>query len=507
MRPLVTPEQMKAADAATIARGTPPEVLMERAGRAVAAEVIALLAARYGRRAVVVCGRGNNGGDGFVAARRLARSGVHATCLLVEPPPDTGPAAAHYRHLRDDGVRAVAFDRRRLDRADVVIDAIFGTGFRGKAEGTAAAAIEAVNASGAPCVAIDVPSGADGATGAVPGPAVRADVTVALAAQKMGSAVGDAAALTGRVVVADIGIDMSAGTAGMAEPVDVAACLPARAADAHKRSAGAVALIAGSDALPGAAQLAARGAERAGSGYVLLGTTAGAKAASDALLPEVLISEISDGRVLGPDAPERFADALDGAACIAVGPGLGADEPQRRLVEHLLEEMKAPLVLDADALNVIAGSTGPLARRTGDTVITPHPGELARLLETGAADVQQDRVGAARRAARLFGCTVLLKGYRTVVAGRHGRVVVVPSGGPELATAGTGDVLTGVVAAMVAAGASPFDAAWAGAYLHGEAGATAARRSGDIGVVAWDVAEALPAARRALTGRGPAPLT
>lgn len=490
---------MGAADRETIARGTSADVLMARAGRAVAAEALAALNGRYGRRVAVACGRGNNGGDGYVAAYVLQSWGIHATCIIVEPPPQSGPAAFHFERLRRASVPTARVGSPALRRADVVVDAIFGTGFHGVAEGTAAEAIAAVNEAPARRVAIDVPSGIDGSTGAVAGPAVDAHVTVALAAQKIGTAVGDGARHAGRVVVADIGIDVAPGHTMLPEPADVARLLPTRAADGHKRESGAVALIAGSDALPGAAQLAARGAARAGAGYVMLGTTRAAKAAADALLPEVLVSEISDGRVVGPDGRDRFAPALDGAGCVAAGPGLGADEPQRHLIERLLEDVTAPLVLDADALNVLAGSTGALARRTAETVITPHPGELARLLEADTEDIQADRVAAARRAARLFGAAVLLKGHRTVVAARDGRVVVVPAGGPALATAGTGDVLTGVVAALIAARVDAFQASWLAAYWHGVAGETAASRGFDVGVVAWDVAESLPGARRSLT--------
>lgn len=500
MRPLVTPEQMSAADRAAVDAGTPAEVLMERAGRAIAREVVVLLQGRYGRRAVVVAGRGNNGGDGFVAARVLETEGIRASCVLPVGTAPTGPAATHFSRMRAAGVSVAPLSEGVLKHADAIVDALFGTGFRGPAEGAAAEAIDAVNASPAPCVSADIPSGVNGGTGNAPGAAIRADVTVAMAAQKMGSAVGEGAERSGSVVVADIGVAVEDPSAWLAEASDVAGFLRPRPAASHKGSSGAVALLAGSDALPGAAHLAARGAARTGAGYVMLATTGRAKAAADALLPEVLVSEASDGGVLGPDAGARFAPALERAACVAAGPGIGADVPQGQLVEQLLEDLRVPLVLDADALNVLAGRTGTLARRSGETVITPHPGELASLLETSADELQRDRVGSARRAARLFRCVVLLKGHRSVVAAPDGRVVVVPAGGPELATAGTGDVLTGVVAALIAAGTDPFDAAWCGAYLHGEAGAIAAGLRADVGVVAWDVAEALPQARRGFAG-------
>lgn len=498
LRPLLTPEEMARADRAAIAAGTPGHVLMERAGRAVARAALDLCGGRYGRRAVIVCGKGNNGGDGLVAARRLAGEGLKVSCLLLcEPHEVRGDAAHHLGALRACGIEPEPFSEEELERADVVIDAIFGTGFRGPASGTPARAIEAISSFAGPVLAVDVPSGVDGETGRAEGAVVQADVTVALAAQKVGTAVGDGALAAGVVEVADIGVAPGEARVHMAEAHDVASVLPRRAPDAHKHSAGIVAILAGARGLSGAAVLCARGAARAGAGYVVLGAPDEVERAAAAALPEVVKLPLGGPETLGPEAFEAFSETLGRASALALGPGLGRGAAQGELVARVLGEARLPVVVDADALNALAGNPGPLLARRAPCVLTPHPGELARLLATTSAAIQADRLGAARAAAERFGCVVLLKGMRTVVAEPSGRAVVNPTGGPELATAGTGDVLTGVIATLLAAGAEPFAAAWASAYLHGLAGAIAARGRG-CGVLAGDVAEALPKAAAVL---------
>ncbi|MGH2694019.1 MAG: NAD(P)H-hydrate dehydratase [Actinomycetota bacterium] len=496
MRPLLSPEEMARADDAAISGGTPVEVLMERAGRATARAAIRVSGSRYGKRAAVVCGKGNNGGDGFTAARVLSGEGLGVVCMAVADPREaTGAPAEHLRRLRAAGLRVEDFDAARLRAADVVVDAIFGTGFTGKAEGLPAEAIDAINECGAPVVAVDVPSGVNGGTGAVEGPAVRAEVTVAMAAEKLGTALPPGALRAGAVEVADIGIRVTGARTFMAGQRDVAAVLPARAMDAHKRSSGAVALLAGRRGMTGAAILAARGAVRMGAGYATVGGTAEVDAAVASVLPEVLSEVVTDSDVLGPEALASFSQTLERAAALALGPGLGRGEGQRALVEEALAKVDLPVVVDADGLNVLARHTSALEDRAGETVITPHPAELARLLDVTTGDVLTDRLGSARTAAERFDCVVVLKGYRTVTAAPDGTAVVNPTGGPELATAGTGDVLTGAIAALLAAGLEPFVAAWASVFVHGIAGGVAASETGDVGALAMDVAESLPEAR------------
>jgi hydroxyethylthiazole kinase-like uncharacterized protein yjeF len=483
---------MSRADAATIAAGTPGAVLMDRAGRAVARAVIRVAGGRYGRRAVVVCGGGNNGGDGFVACRMLRREGMGVRCLLVgERSRVKGDAAHHLDLMERAGLPAEAFDPARLDGADAIVDALFGTGFRGAAEGKAARVIEAMNEHRAPIVAVDIPSGVNGAVGMVEGPAVWAALTVAMAAEKVGTAVTPGALHAGSLEIVDIGIAVGPSGLAMTEADDVRAVLPVRASDSHKRGNGSVALLGGSEGMSGAVVLAAGAAARSGAGYVTAGITAAVDPIVSAALPEVLTRALTTGPVLDTDSLKTFSDVLDRADAVAVGPGLGTGPAQRDLVETILAEVDAPVVVDADGLNVLAGATEVLSARAHATVITPHPGELARLLATTAGTIQADRVAYARRAADDFGCVVVLKGSRSVIARPGGEAMINPTGGPELATAGTGDVLTGLVASLLARGLTDFEAAWAGAFVHGLAGTVAAARLGPTGVLASDVAEAL----------------
>jgi hydroxyethylthiazole kinase-like uncharacterized protein yjeF len=501
----VTPEEMRAADEAAISSGTEASVLMERAGRAVARAVVARAGGRYGRRVAVVCGKGSNGGDGFVAARALRRWGLAVGCWGVEGAAESrGAAGEQLERMKDAGVPLRAFAADGLEDADVIVDALFGTGFHGRAEGEAAVAIDAINAASGAVVSIDVPSGVNGATGAWSGPAVAADTTVALGTEKIGTAVAPGAARAGRVEVVDIGIAVEAGDAFLVEPRDVAATLPRRAPDAHKRSGGSVAVLGGCEEITGAALLTARGAGRMGAGYVTVGGTRAVSRALATTCPEVLSQVVTPGEVLGPEALAEFGLVLERADALAVGPGLGRGDPQSDLLDAILSEVEIPVIIDADGLNVLTGRTELLARRSAVTVLTPHPAELARLLDSSVGRIQCDRLGAARSAATRFRSVVLLKGWRTIVAEPSRRAVVIPTGGPELATAGTGDVLTGAVAALAASGRDAFEAAWAASYVHGLAGAAAAHRRGPGGVLAWDVAEALPEAAQLLQG-GPRP--
>ncbi len=513
---------MRAADEAAAARGTSTAELMERAGRAVARAVIGLIPRRYGRRVLVVCGKGNNGGDGFVAARVLATEGVGVTCRTVFDPAEArGAALEHLRRMERAGVPARPWEPEDAERGyDAVVDAIFGTGFRGAAEGTARQAIEAIDGR-ANVVSVDIPSGVDGTTGRVEGAAVHAHTTVALGAEKWGTALSPGSLYAGRVLVADIRIPLetsailrggeeeTAADAGRADPLvevaeaaDVAAVLGsiARPPDAHKRSSGSVAVLAGSDAMRGAALLCARGAARMGSGYVTIGSTAAVKDAAAARIPEVLCDVVAED-VLEAESLERFAPVLEKADAVAIGPGVGRGDRQRALVERALGEIDAPLVLDADALNVLAEEPAVLTRRAAPTVLTPHPAELARLLDARTSEVASDPLDAALEASSRFGAVVLLKGHRTIVSGDKGSAaIVVPAGGPELATAGTGDVLTGALAALLARAPDP-SLTYVAAFVHAVAGSIAADRVGSEGVVAWDVAEALPDALRRLTLR------
>ena len=499
MKPVITSQEAVELDRAAQAGGIAAADLMERAGRAVARGCADLIGGTYGRRAVVVCGKGNNGGDGFVAARYLSGWGMRVTAILLE---DAGalrePAAANHRRLvRETEARVRPFTpalaERELARADVAIDAIFGTGFRGVPEDDVAEAIVALNASLVPTVAVDIPSGVNGTSGAVEGTAVRADLTVTFGAAKTGAVLLPGAEHAGDVRVVDIGFpdDLIPTSCGLTEPDDVVRVLPEREADGHKKASGTLVIVAGSRRMTGAVKLIARAAGRIGAGYVFVAVPASILPVVQAGLTETVflpLAETDDGTV-APSALDAVLATLESADALALGPGLSTDPETQSFIRSLVRESPAPVVLDADGLNAFAGRADQLADRKADAVLTPHLGELARLTD----ERDPDRLGAARALARRANAVSLVKGSRTVIASPEGSARINQTGSPALATAGTGDVLTGTIAGLVAAGVAPFDAAWAGAYLHGLAGIVAAQELGD-GTLAADVAERLPAA-------------
>ncbi|MGQ0802550.1 MAG: NAD(P)H-hydrate dehydratase [Actinomycetota bacterium] len=463
MQPVLTPEEMAEADRRTIAAGTPVEVLMDRAGRAVAWAVRRACDGAYGRRVVVACGKGNNGGDGLVAARVLRGWGMHVDVFELK-----------------DGIDRDRC-RRALPRADCVVDAMFGTGFKGALEGDAH--WFACESWGAPVVAVDIPSGIDGLTGQFErdGYAVEADLTVTFAALKPGLLFEPGCLHAGEVEVADIGIDIGEPRLGMTEPHDARAALPVRTPTAHKWQSG-VMVVGGSGGMTGAPLMVSQAAMRTGAGIVwccIPGEGGAARAAGSEVITKDL-TEVTDAL----HDVERFR-------ALVVGPGLGRDDRIAAGVRELVAKAPIPLVLDADGLNALSGDLSPLEARGEPTIVTPHEGEYARL--TGDP-VGGDRLAAARRLADRSGAVVLLKGPATVIAEPGGRTAINPTGGPWLATAGTGDVLSGIVGGLLAGGAHAFEAASAGAWVHGRAADVA----GHTGLVAGDLIEALPATLRVL---------
>jgi NAD(P)H-hydrate epimerase len=501
MRPVLTPDQATELDRTTQARGVPAAELMDRAGRAVARAAVDLAGGSYGRRVTIVCGKGNNGGDGLAAARHLARWGVASSVLLLEPGSDLRePAAGHLARLEGAGtVRVRPFTPATLDRelarSHVAIDAIFGTGFRGQPEDAWAEAIEGLNAGASPVVAVDIPSGVDGATGDVEGAAVRADLTVTFGAAKVGAVLLPGAELAGAVRVVDIGFpaDLVRADAFLVEPSDVRGLLPARDVDTHKRASGVVLVVAGSWEMPGAARLIARAAGRIGAGLVTVAVPASALPVVAAGLTEATfrsLPETDHGTVAAAALPELL-DAAERADAIALGPGLSTDPETAGVIRELVRSSPIPSVLDADGLTAFGGRAPELRDRKAEVVLTPHAGEFARLSGVGAEALGRDRLAHVRGLASATGCVTLLKGSRTLVARPDGIVTVNPTGSPYLATAGSGDVLTGMIAGLLARQLPPPDAAAAGAYLHGLAGLLAAADRGE-GVVAGDVIGAIP---------------
>lgn len=498
VRIVVSPEEMAAADRAAIESGVPSLRLMELAGRAVAGAAIRAAGGAYGRRVVVVCGKGNNAGDGFVAARHLAARGAFpSVVLLQEPSSIRGDAQENLERL--GGVRVVRFDSscvRELSRASVVVDAIVGTGFRGALTGAAAEGVDAINAGGRTVVAVDIPSGVNGATGAAPGPAIRADVTVTMAALKVGLVLHPGCERAGTVEVADIGIaeQHMRGNLWLPEIGDVRQVIGARPPAAHKRSVGTAMVVAGSVGMSGAAALAAAGALRAGAGLVTIAAPASIAMQLDQSLREAITLPLPEtGRgTIGAGAADVVLRRAASVDAIALGPGLTTDPETVEFVRRVVAELDRPLVLDADGLNALSGAAHVVASRAAPTVLTPHPGELGRMLGRSTTEVGEDRLGSAREAARVTGAVTVLKGYRTIVADPSGEAVIIPTGGPALATGGTGDVLTGVAVALLASGADPFQAAWCAAWLHGSAGDLLASRLGVRAVIAGDLLAAIP---------------
>ena len=505
MKPVLTPDQASALDRETQATGVAAQVLMERAGGAVARAALDVLGGSYGRRAVVVCGKGNNGGDGLVAARRLAESGVRVAVVAVERLTDLRePAATNAGRLDEAGsVRVLRFSvaalERELRRADVAIDAVFGTGFRGVPEDEWADAIVGLNESEVPVVAVDIPSGVNGETGAVEGEAVRADLTLTFGAAKVGAVILPGAGFAGTVRVADIGFpdELMRATTFLVEPQDVAALLPERTVDTHKRATGVLVVVAGSRDMTGAVRLIAQAAGRIGAGLIQVAVPASILPTVQAGLVEATFLPLPE-TARGTVAEEALAPVLErlqGADALAVGPGLSTDEETAGFVRRLLRESPVPIVLDADGLNAFAGRASELWPRTSEAVLTPHVGEFTRLAGISSRELADDRVAHVRALAASTRTVTLLKGSRTVVATPGGLVRINPTGGPVLATAGSGDVLTGIIGGLLARGLDAGDAASAGAYVHGLAGMFAGGSLGE-GTLASDVAARVPDAVR-----------
>lgn len=453
MIPVLTVADMQAVDAAA---ADPVDDLMERAGLAVALAAVEM-GAGYGARVHILAGTGNNGGDGYVAARRLADRGASVVVhRLGEPEPDSpaGRAAARAA-MRGIPIRDLAAP----ERGDLVIDAVFGTGFHG----TLPDAVAAWVGTGAPVLAVDIPSGLRGDDGGVEGIAFIADRTVTFHALKPGHVLGSGPDRCGFVTVADIGLTGGSPAMRVAERSDVR--LPRRERTTHKWTAGAVATVGGMPGLTGAALMTARSALRAGAGVSSILATARTVDTYEALAPEIVVIQSSETDSWHDHASEVLS-LLGRYDVLVVGPGLEPAPP--RFVERLLEGFSGPLIVDAGAITAI-GRLDTVLERTAPTVLTPHAGEFSRLTGVEASHAE------ASRLARATGSVVVLKGNPTFVAGTD--VTVVDAGGPELASIGTGDVLAGIIAAFLARGMDTEEAAWSGAVVHGVAGASLAARS------------------------------
>lgn len=511
---LLTAAAMRELDRRTIEEtGLPGAVLMENAGRGAAGIIMARFAELFPGPVAVFCGRGNNGGDGFVVARHLREAGwTVEVFLLAERADVTGDAALMLKCFAASGgeVTAVADPRQVTALASgrayaLCVDAIFGTGLGRKPEGLAAAAVDWLNCQPAPVVALDLPTGVDADTGRIPGRAVKASLTVTFAFPKVGLYSYPGAACAGEVISVPIGIPgVIAGSAPdkvlLVDAGEARTRLPRRPLDGHKGTFGHLLAVAGSPGKSGAAALTATAGLRGGAGLVTLGCPGAVQAAVAAQVPEVMtaVLEEESGALCAAAAP-ALAALCAGKQALAVGPGLGTADGTGDLVRQLLAGSELPAVVDADALNHLAGHLDVLAARAGRaTILTPHPGEMARLCGRDTAEIQADRLRIARDFARTHGVVLVLKGARTLTAVPDGRVFINATGNAGMASGGMGDVLTGLIGALLAQGLPAEDAAVLGTYLHGLAGDRLAARMGCAGLLAGDLLTELPAARQSL---------
>jgi NAD(P)H-hydrate epimerase len=511
-------DQMRDADRRTIDEiGIPSIVLMENAGRQAVAAMEAAFEDLATSRVAVLCGRGNNGGDGFVIARTLVQRGVDTVVFLMGGVPDVkGDARTNLEILGRIGLTVVEVTTAQewelhfteVSECDVIVDAILGTGGRGQLLGLLETVVADVNGLGVPVVAIDLPTGLCADTHELQGGAIEATMTVTLAAPKIPLVLPPADSHAGDLVIADIGIpypvidEVEGPYLELLTRERMREIVPVRAADSHKGDFGRVLVIAGSVGRTGAAHLAAIGALRSGAGLVTIATPRSCLPIVAAMAPEYMtepLDETASGSV-DFSALERVLELS--ADVIAVGPGLGQAPGTAAFVQGLVERAGVPLVLDADALNAFSGDPERLMGRDGvDVIVTPHPGEMARLLNLTTEAVQSDRLTHARAFAAAHRVHVVLKGHRSIVAGPEGRSFVNLTGNPGMATGGSGDLLTGMIAAWFAQLLDAEAACKLAVYLHGSAGDLAEAEEGDAGLVATDIAARLGEAVLDLTAR------
>jgi NAD(P)H-hydrate epimerase len=515
---ILNSQQMREADRQTIDEvGIPSIVLMENAGRQAVAAMEAAFDDLASSKVGVLCGRGNNGGDGFVVARTLAQRGIEAIVFLLGTVAEVrGDARTNLEILGRVGVTVVEIANAQewelhfseVSDCDLIVDAIVGTGFHGPVTGLLETVIADVNGLGVPVVAIDLPSGVSADTHDVEGDAIEASMTVTLAAPKIPLILPPADVYGGDLVIADIGIpspvidELDGPWLELLTRERMRELVPVRAADSNKGDFGRVLVVAGSAGRTGAAHLAALGALRSGAGLVTIATPRSCLAVIAAMMPEYMTEPLDETSGGGIDftAVDRVLDMK--ADVIAIGPGLGRDPSTAAFVQAIVERSGVPLVLDADGLNAFAGDPERLTGRDGvDVIITPHPGEMARLLNVSIEQVQADRVAHAREFAASHRVHVVLKGHRTIVAGPEGRAFVNLTGNAGMATGGTGDLLTGMTAAWFAQLLDAEAACKLAVYLHGSAGDLAEADEGDLALLPTDIAAHLGDAVLELTAR------
>jgi len=507
---LVTADEMREMDRRTIETfGLPGRVLMENAGRGATRFLLEQFPDLKDLRVAVVAGRGNNGGDGYVIARYLAHKDISvAVYLLADPKRITGDAAANLELLLPLGIPVIQIEdketftdhRSRMRGEDLWIDAILGTGLKSDVKGLYKNVIDFINSLEKPVFAVDIPSGLNSDTGQSCGSCIRASATATFGFAKTGHFIYPGVECTGNLKVVDIGIPPHVAEALGPKQFLLGASritndLKVRAPDAHKGRTGHLLVVAGSPGKTGAAAMTAMSAVRSGAGLVTLGAPAGLNAILESQLLEAMTCRLPEtpAGVLGESSYDRVMALLAGKRCLAIGPGLGQDPSTVKLVQRLLTDSPVPVVVDADGLNSLAGAVETLHRCKVPMILTPHPGEMARLVSKTVEEIQADRITCAREFSQTFKVHVVLKGANTVIAHPDGTVFINTSGNAGMASGGMGDVLTGLIAGFVTQGYSPETGCQAGVFLHGAAADTLAQRIGPFGYLASEVMDRVPA--------------
>lgn len=483
-------------------RGIPGLTLMERAGQAVANLIISRV---FPRKVAVVTGKGNNAGDGFVAARLLSRAGFGVTLLMLADETEiSGDALTNFRALPPEMPRVSCKELSQIPpwlyKVDCIVDAVLGTGIKGEIKGLYADVIRAINRSAARVVAVDIPSGLPGDAVYFDSLCVKADYTVTMGLPKLGMVQHPAAAFCGEVIVASIGFPedlLQAPTSSRCNLLTsetVAPYLPFRPPDGHKGTFGTVLIVAGSPGMTGAASMTALAAARSGAGLVFVAMPEKLAPILEAKLTEPITMPLVTEEQGIPDLNmhEKIMQKSEGAKAVALGPGMGKAPQTRKLIRKLYADITAPLVLDADGLNAFENNCTGLKNRKAPTVLTPHPGELARLLNKKASEIRENRISVARDFATQYNVILALKGASTVVANPDGEIFINSSGNTALSKGGSGDVLTGLIAGFLAQGLHCMKAAGLGVFIHGMAGEIAGERKTVRAALPTDVIDAIP---------------
>ncbi|HEY9061951.1 MAG TPA: NAD(P)H-hydrate dehydratase [Pseudobacteroides sp.] len=506
---VATPEQIGRMDDETINKiGIPGIVLMENAALKVVEETTRSIGAMEGKKVIVLAGKGNNGGDAYAVARHLNNLGAYVSVYITSKKSEVkSDAQINLKIIENMNIKTVEVVdknilseiKRELECCDAVIDGIFGTGFKGQVTGIIEEIVKLVNDSSKYVVSIDIPSGVNGETGKVLGKSIKAHKTVTFTFPKTGLLISPGCEHTGELVIADIGIPKSICDAvnmktTLIDKEHVSDIIPKRIKESSKGNYGRVLIISGSTGMTGSGCLCAKAALRSGAGLVYLGVPAVLGNIYSAQLVEPIVIPFEDkGKEhFSKESAKDILKQMEKMNVAAIGPGISCRQDIIELVQEILVNASVPIVLDADALNAVSKDAAILKKAKVPVVVTPHPGEMARLMGMSISDIQNDRIKHAGDFSAQYNVITVLKGSKTIIAAPGGRIYINPTGNPGMSTAGTGDVLTGIIAGFIGQGFTPEDSAVAGVFLHGLAGDMAAHKKGQYGIIAGDLIEELP---------------